>query len=338
MRKLASIQKIESIHPIPEADNIEAATVNGWTVVVKKGEFSPNDYCVYCEVDSFLPISPKYEFLRKSSYKKMGDIEGFRLKTVKLRGVISQGLILPTSVLSTTNYVYNDMPCVGDDVTELLGIVKYEPPIPAELAGVVKGPFPSFIPRTDEERIQNLTKEFEELRRESYYVTEKLDGTSATFYYNNGEFGVCSRNWELEEAATNTYWKIANELRLKDRLAELDRNIAIQGEIIGEGIQGNKYKIKGHKFYLFNVYSITHATKVSLPLMHMVRDALELESVPLLTVEFILPKTIAEVLAYAEGKSQLNAQIEREGVVIRSTDSKISFKAISNKFLLKHGD
>lgn len=147
-RKLASIRTITDIRPIENADMIELASVGGWNVVVAKNVgHKVGDWVVYCEIDSFLPIREEFEFLRKSSYKKMGDQEGFRLKTVKLRGQISQGLILPFHILPF-GYTFHE----GQDVSDILGIIKYEPPIPAELAGKVKGVFPSFIPKTDEER------------------------------------------------------------------------------------------------------------------------------------------------------------------------------------------
>jgi RNA ligase (TIGR02306 family) len=148
-RKLASIQVIREILPIEGADAIELAVVNGWKVVVAKNVgHSVGDWVVYCEIDSFLPIREEFEFLRKSSYKKMGDQEGFRLRTIKLRGQLSQGLILPISIFGDFSWTAYE----GMDVTEKLGIVKYEPPIPAELAGKVKGQFPSFLRKTDEER------------------------------------------------------------------------------------------------------------------------------------------------------------------------------------------
>ena len=195
-RKLASIRRITDIQPIPNADAIEVVVVGGWKVVTKKGEFNVGDLCVYCEIDSFLPILPQYEFLRKSSYKKLSTgEEGFRLRTIKLRGQVSQGLVLPLSVLPGGRELFEGM-----DVTEVLSITKYEPPIPASLAGKVKGLFPSFLHKTDEERVQNLANEFGILHlfqpNKTYYVTEKLDGSSATFYFRNGEFGVCSRNLE----------------------------------------------------------------------------------------------------------------------------------------------
>ena len=150
-RKLASVRSISNLSPIEGADKIELATVDGWKVVVAKDVgHKVGDLIIYCEIDSFLPIKEEFEFLRKSSFKKMGDQEGFRLKTIRLRGQISQGLIMPISVLNPPDTNIYVEPFEGLDVTEMLGIVKYEPPIPAELAGKVKGLFPSFIPKTDE--------------------------------------------------------------------------------------------------------------------------------------------------------------------------------------------
>ena len=149
MRKLVTIQEIEDIQPIEGADSIEKAKIKEWWVVVKKGEFIVGDYCIYFEIDSFLPIKPEYEFLlRGSSPKKMlvdgQEKEGIRLKTIRLKGQISQGLALPIATIA------NNLPKeVGTDISEILGVIKYEPPIPANLAGVVKGNFPSFIPKTD---------------------------------------------------------------------------------------------------------------------------------------------------------------------------------------------
>ena len=333
-RKLASIRRISDIQPIEGADMIELAIVDGWKVVVAKDVgHKIGDMVIYCEIDSFLPIREEFEFLRKSSFKKMGDQEGFRLKTIKLRGQVSQGLILPMSVFA----LYPSNPTEGDDVTEALDIVKYEPPIPAELAGKVKGLFPSFIRKTDEERVQNLATEYDGWRLQSqnqFYVTEKLDGSSATFYYNDGVFGVCSRNLELLETEGNTFWKVARELDLENKLQKLNSNICLQGELIGEGIQGNPYKIKGQTVRFFNIYDIDNQDYYGLPNFLITLDVLELESVPVLDRNFQLPESVDELLKYADKKSELNPNFDREGVVIRSLDRKISFKAISNKFLL----
>ena len=336
-RKLATIRKITDIRPIEGADMIELATVGGWSVVVAKDVgHKVGNSVVYCEIDSFLPIKEEFEFLRKSSYKKMGDQEGFRLKTIRLRGQLSQGLILPISVVPITQFASAyDLP-EGLDVTEMLGIVKYEPPIPAELAGKVKGGFPSFLHKTDEERVQNLVKEYDEYKLTSahqFYMTEKLDGSSATYYMNKGEFGVCSRNLELLETEGNTFWKVARELDLENKLRDKG-NICLQGELIGEGIQGNPYKIKGQTVHFFNAFDIDKQARLGINEFLVLLDDMELSSVPILDVAMLLPETITGMLELAEGKSRLNNNTEREGVVVRSLDNTISFKAISNKFLL----
>jgi RNA ligase (TIGR02306 family) len=351
-RKLASIRVINDIQPIEGADMIELAIVDGWKVVVAKNVgHKVGDHVVYCEIDSFLPIREEFEFLRKSSFKRMGDQEGFRLKTIKLRKQVSQGLILPMSIFGDFGWTAYE----GLDVTEKLGIVKYEPPIPAELSGKVKGYFPSFLRKTDEERVQNLTKEYGEYRFQSkhqFYVTEKLDGSSATYYIKDGVFGVCSRNLELAEPEPfvpgmemcddgierpkqeNTFWKVARELDLKNKMESLGMNICFQGELIGEGIQGNPYKIKGHTVKFFNSFDIDAQERISMPKFVELIDNLGLDFVPFLETPFLLPSTVEDLLKYAEDKSRLNPETEREGVVVRSYDNSISFKAISNKFLL----
>jgi RNA ligase (TIGR02306 family) len=314
------------------------AIVDGWKVVVAKNvNHKVGDLVVYCEIDSFLPIKEEFEFLRKGSYKKMVDgTEGFRLRTIKLRGQVSQGLILPISVLyDNRDLSAFDELTVGEDVTSILGIVKYEPPIPAELAGKVKGLFPSFLRKTDEERIQNLSGEIETWKNKTFYITEKLDGSSATFYYKDGEFGVCSRNLELLETEDNTFWKVARQLDLENKMKDFDVNISLQGELIGEGIQGNPYKIKGQTVKFFNLFDIDLQEYHSLSMFEtVVKNRFKLETVPVLERHFQLPKTVEDILKYADGKSELNRTFDREGVVIRSLDRKVSFKAISNKFLL----
>ena len=356
---------------------IELAMINNWQVVVAKDVgHKVGDWVVYCEIDSFLPIKEEFEFLRKSSYKKMGDQEGFRLKTIKLRGQISQGLVMPISVLEGQDEMkigvseqpwgpqlqlgpYDDALVIeeGVDVTERLGIVKYEPPIPAQLAGLVKGYFPSFIRKADEERVQNLTKEYDEWRLTSahqFYATEKLDGSSATFYVRDGEFGVCSRNLELADPGEfvpgmvmcedgverpkqeNTFWKVAREMHIKEKLLSTGRNLCLQGELIGEGIQKNPYRIKGHTVRFYNAFDIDKQERLSIREFQMIVNELGFQTVPILAIPFTLPETVEELLKMADGKSALNELTDREGLVIRSLDTSISFKAISNKFLLKN--
>lgn len=360
-RKLATIRKIKEIRPIEGADAIELAIVDGWQVVVAKNVgHKVGDKVVYCEIDSFLPIREEFEFLRKSSFKKMGDQEGFRLRTIRLRGQISQGLILPYGIIPIAQFATAwDLP-EGMDVSEMLKIVKYDPPIPAQLAGKVKGGFPGFLRKTDEERCQNLSSVYQDWRTNpnlSFYTTEKLDGSSFTCYLRDGQFGVCSRNLELAEPEPfvpglvmcedgierprqeNTFWKVVREMGIREKLEkacqELGRNLCIQGEIIGEGIQGNPYKIKGQTLRLYNIFDIDAQEYFGLPMfLATAEHSLGIPTVPVLEMNFQLPDTIEDLLAYAEEKSTLNQGTEREGVVIRSHDRSISFKAISNKFLL----
>ena len=332
MRKLVTIEKINQVKPIEGADAIEAVRVRDWWVVSKKGEFKVDDKCLYFEIDSFLPVKPEYEFLlRGSSPKKMlvEDVEreGIRLKTIKLRGQISQGLVLPMP-----EGVEQE---IGTDVSELLGVIKWEAPIPAELSGQAKGNFPSFIPKTDEERIQNMSDVLEK-----YYVTEKLDGTSTTYYKKDGVFGVCSRNLELKES-DNTQWKKARELDLANKLPD---NFAIQCELVGEGIQKNPLKIKGQELYCFNAYNIQWGRYLDFKDFIGLCESIGVKTVPILDDNFSLPSSVSELLEYAEGKSALNLESEREGVVIRPKkettykQERLSFKAISNKYLLKTGE
>ena len=348
-RKLATIRKIKEINPIEGADAIELAVVDGWQVVVAKNVgHQVGDLVVYCEIDSFLPIEPEFEFLRKSSYKKMGDQEGFRLKTIKLRGQISQGLILPYSVIPIAQFsTAADLP-EGMDVSEMLGIVKYEPPIPAQLAGRVKGTFPSFLRKTDEERIQNLEKEYTEWTLSSkhqFYATEKLDGSSFTCYIKNGEFGVCSRNMDLLETEDNTFWAVARKLDLENKLRSFGKNICFQGEMVGSGIQGNHYNMKDQTVFFYNIFLIDEREYVGYDEFRNMLFDLDLACVPVLSYPFNFPAdseaafpTVSALLRSAEGKSVLNDKVEREGLVIRSMDRTISFKVISNKFLLGSKD
>lgn len=340
MRKLASIRKIRNIEPIEGADRIEVATVDGWKIVVNKGLHEIGDLIIYCEIDSFLPIREEFEFLRKTSFKKMADgSEGFRLKTIRMRGTYSQGLVLQYSVLPKGDFK------VGEDVTEILKIRKYEAPIPPSLEGEVKGMFPSFIRKTDEERIQNYAEEYDEFRKHSFFVSEKLDGTSCTMYYNaklaediDDLFGVCSRNLNLKETEKSTQWKLARKLDIETNMKKLGRNLAIQGEIIGEGIQKNLYKILGQQFRVFNIFDIDNHRYLPKDEMLQIIKSFGLETVPTVYKNIDLPETIEDILKMAEGNSLLNRKLSREGLVwvSNNTEQRISFKTISNKFLLKH--
>ena len=318
MRKLATVRKIDAIYSIPGADRIEQIIIGGWSLVSQKGLHEVGKHVVYCEPDSVLPVKEEYDFLKNYYINKHG-FEGYRLKTIKLRGTISAGVILELGDLPKEE---------GLDVTEALGIVKYEPPIPAELAGQIKGNFPSFLVKTDEERIANFShKDLEEIHGKELSITEKLDGTSMTVF-KHGEFGVCSRNWRLEES-DNTMWKLAREIEHK-----IPEGICVQGELIGPGIQGNYYNLKEPKFLTFTTYDIVNAKRVS-------TDLVDIPKVPYLgTITFEFTNkvdTITNLVNMADGRSVIS-DVNREGLVFRNLEANVSFKSISNKFLMKQKD
>jgi RNA ligase (TIGR02306 family) len=332
MRKLATIRQVAAITAIPNADAIECVTVDGWRVVSKRGEFALGDLCVYFEIDSVLPERQEFEFLRKSSYVKNEKFQGFRLKTIRLRGQISQGLVLPMLPELTTSQL-------GDDVTELLGVIKWEPSIPAQLSGVAVGRFPSFIPHTDQERIQNLTAELAAWgqTQSQWEITEKLDGTSMTVFYNQDHVGVCGRNWELSGEGGNSLWAMARKLDLPAKLTALGRNIALQGELIGQGIQGNHYQLVQPEFRLFDVWDIDAQQYLNSYDRELLCRDLGVLHCPILSQGVSLDSsiTVDQLLARAEGGSNLNPARTREGLVYKCiNDPSVSFKAISNQFLL----
>jgi len=330
---MAKVVKIDAINPIPGADAIEVATVGGWKVVVKNGEFTQGDLAIYCEIDSWIPYELASFLSKGQEPREYNGVKGERLRTVKLRNQISQGLLLSTNVLGSTFEI-------GADVSEQLGIQKWEATIPVQLAGEVQGVFPSMVPRTDQERIQNLTENLANLQSLEYEITEKLDGTSCTFYKDlDGELHVCSRNFDLKESATNTYWKMVTQLDLHNRMSQLSPGIAIQGEIIGEGIQSNLYKIAGQRFFVFDIYNVNKGRYESPEDRTKICQELGLDQVPVMSQTSIAGLSIEDILMFAEGKSVLNKQTEREGLVFKcKNDPNIHFKAISNRFLIKNGD
>lgn len=350
-RKLATIERIIDLNPIEGADSIERATVRGWNVVVKKGEFKKGDLCIYLEIDSLVPERQEFEFLRP---------RGFRIRTVKLRGQVSQGIIFPTNILPMSvswlespdgliveiDKEIGFIDAIGADVTDVLGVTKYESPIPAQLAGEVKGMFPSHSIKTDEERIQNLIDKYESYKKESWVATEKLDGTSATYSIFNGVFGASSRNLELKENESNSYWKFAREVSLEEKMRKFMSDngleaLTLQGELIGEGIQKNKYKLKGQTVRFFRAFDPVKYQFIPYERFIAMMSEMGLETVPILSLDFKLPETYEEAIAMADGQSAL-CETAREGIVfvaknpLYDDNGRLSFKIISNKFLLKH--
>jgi RNA ligase (TIGR02306 family) len=332
MRKMATVRKIHAVDPIPGADAIECATVGGWKVVIRKGEFRAGDLAVYCEIDSWIPteIAP---FLTKGSEpREFEGVKGERLRSVRLRGQLSQGLLLSLdAVLPFTNSFVE-----GSDVSEVLNIRKWEMPIPAQLAGEVKGPFPSQIPKTDQERCQNLVDEIRSTIADEtvFEVTEKLEGSSMTCYLIDGEFGVCSRNLDLKRNENNSFWAAAITQDIEAKMREMVGDFAVQGELVGPGIQGNIYGLKAVDFYVFDVYSVASGAYLTPPDRRQLISRMGLKSVPVIYERYMNEHLVDGLLKMAEGKSVLNPSAEREGLVFKAVEGRFSFKAISNRYLL----
>jgi len=330
-RILASFQIITKLTPIPGADRIETARILGWDVVVRKSEFVVGEMCVYFEIDSVLPLKPWSEFL----YNENEPDAPIRLRTVRLRKQISQGLAVPPRFINKLSDVDK---VVGADLSEILGVKKYIPVIPACLECDVIGGFPSFIIKTDEERIQNLPNFVTEFAGKPFYIAEKLDGSSCTIYRRDGVFGVCSHNWDLCENDKNAFWRIAKELDIEAKIIDKygDRNIAVQGELVGPSIQKNRLKLDKLKLFVFSVFDIDKFCKV--PYDEFVETCIELklETVPILTSSWALTGSMDDLVSMGNGASAL-ANVPREGIVCRCrNNSHISFKVLSNDYLLKN--
>ena len=369
MRHLATIERIADIRPIPNADKIEVAVIKGWECIVNKSDgFKVGDLVVYIEIDSVLPDRPEFEFMRK--YK-------FRVKTIKLRGQVSQGLVLPLDILDKVHYLGVYEKKEGEDVTESLGIKKYDPEAAHEKMWWVKlgqqnkvvfpwwlkpfkrfklirnwwirrnatiTDFPDFIKKTDEERIQNMPILFDTLKKHGTVltVTEKLDGTSATYFLRDGKFGVCSRNKQLLKEDDSPYWHVARNYHIEDFLRGLrysfgnkPKSLVIQGEIIGNGIQGNKYRRSDLALYAFNF--IIDGRRVDYKDMCEYLECSAISPVPDLGFIIIHPDwEIKDIVECSKGVSKFrNGTEPREGIVCRNELEHTSFKVINPDFLLK---
>lgn len=336
MRKLASLQSIKHIRPIEGADNIEVVGVLGWECVSKKGEFKEGDACIYFEIDSLLPPEERYEFLRRSSYR--ADIDRFRLKTVRLRGQVSQGLALPVSLFPEARGME-----VGSDLTEILKVEKWEPPIPAQIQGDARS-FSWPISKTDEPRVQQDDEMhfLECLSGRPYYISLKLDGTSCTFIVDprDGEYHVCGRNFSYKRASGHSFWQVSDKYAIEEGLRSLGGRYALQGEVIGPGIQKNRMGLKSVDFYAFNVVDVESGNKLHLNEALNVAETLGVKFVPILETGDRFSYSQEDLLEMAKGRyrdhfSEAKESEEREGIVVRSLCGLVSFKAINNEFLLR---
>ena len=360
MRKLASIKQVGQLFPIEGRDKIELAMIDGWSVIVKKDEFKTGDQCVYIEIDSVLPEKEEFELLRSKS---------FRIKTMKMAGVVSQGICFPISILPNGNYK------LEQDVTDVIGVHQYEKTMDSDAAPKdkkatfakypkwlmkinpfrnwlyrrdhreAKG-FPSFISKTDETRIQNVPWMLQ--NKEPFVATEKIDGQSGTFalvkkrkwFKDTYEYIVCSRNLRLWQKGTQSYWSVSDrygiESILRRMMTRLDVEwIAIQGECVAPNVQGNKYKVEKPDLYVFNL--ILPSGRVGSLEAKRIVEEYGLKFVPIIEATATLPDTVQEILEYAHGQSAIGDTL-REGIVFRSQDGKQSFKAVDPLFLIKYDE
>jgi RNA ligase (TIGR02306 family) len=367
-RKLATFRIVNDVSPIEGADQIEVVTVDSWKVVVRKNEVTVGSTVIYFEIDSWIPTTLAPFLTRNGVPKKFNEVEGEKLRTIKLRGQISQGLIMNIAdvikvipdfeaKVKEIDGIENGEYIEGTVVTDILGIMKWE--LPSCMGSFrTKGNFPSFIPKTDQERVQNLTKKFADIKTVSWEVTEKYDGSSLTVYYSKHgddvKEGVCSRNLDLqmeaEEGVINTYWEIAIREKLLDKLREANAltglNLALQGEMVGIKIGPNIYKLTSRDFWLFDIYDIDAGRYYTPTERQAFAKKYDIKHVPVLFNDYTFPgdMSIADLLKFAEGKSVLNPKTEREGLVFKRVDPNHgacivdSFKAISNNYLMKIGD
>lgn len=328
-RKLVSIQRIERLDPIVGADRIVKARVMGWDVVVKKGEFEVGDACVFFEIDSVLPADqPWAEFLRP---------RGFRVKTARLRGVLSQGLALPVTILPP-----DVAPSSTDDLRGPLGVTKHEVALPdsRELAG----PFPGAVPKTDEIRLQSALGVLDELRGQPFYIATKCDGASATYYRDlDGSFLACSRNWAVAPGP-NHVWRVAEQHRLAEVIPP---GFAVQGELCGPGLQGNRLGLDALTLFVFTIHDVRAGQRLGVDALRGFCDERGLRTVPIEEVVTgdaarAYPHTLEHWLERARGRYPGTTR-HKEGVVVRplvdtlspTLGHALSFKVINNDFLLE---
>ncbi|ATI16059.1 putative RNA ligase [Pseudomonas phage vB_PaeS_B8] len=370
-RVLARVVRIDDVKTHPNADSLDLALVGGWQCVIKRGEYQAGDLAIYIEVDSMVPVdNPIFEFLRGRNMVEQGGKEYSRIKTMKLRKELSQGLIVPVHAAGSPE------PKVDEDVTDRMGILKYvKPSEQAAINGGNKGSrtgtsklgFPNFIPKTDQARVQNIQMAYDQAHQkgEKFEVTFKLDGSSLTIWHKDGEVGVASRNvgFRLEDekigfftAIKNFFkgrgWKrvikkdsnhftaMAEELNLGERLRYFGLNIALQGELVAPNIQGNFEGVDKPEYYVYDIYNISDS-RYCLPAERLaILNTLNqlggetVKHVPVYMWDVGVPEDMQLVIKMASGESALNGKY-REGLVFKSMSRDFSFKVISNEYLLK---
>lgn len=357
---LVTIEKIIDIQSIPNAHSIELAFVKGWQCIVKKDSFKIGDLSVYFSIDSIPDFNdPNTAFMKSKK----------RVRTMKMVGVLSQGLLGPLTWLSDRGYDVNKYK-EDDDITKEMGATKYISPeeeylyrekpeagdevLKREYDDHICYNFPRFVPKTDETRIQKCPDYLRQIKNRPLVITRKEDGTSCTYVFNEGEFNICSRNFMLKfkEGQTKSknvkhYYDMSIKHDLKNKMTELNRNLAIQGEIVGTNINGNRLKMDHLEYRVFNIFDIDRQKYLTFDDLSRICETLGLQTVPLLfkgsynemcqffNVEEMKVKTLldyTDTLEYSKGNPA-------EGIVIKTDDyrHRISFKTISNNYLLKYG-
>jgi RNA ligase (TIGR02306 family) len=369
-RPLAVVVKILELLPIPNADAIEVAKVLGWQVIVKKGEFVVGDLGIYFCIDSVLPKDNLH----------FAFLEGKPLKTRKMRNTLSQGLLAPLSWASETLENIANLK-EGDDLTKSLGITKYISPEESSLYknDGTRGPFPSIVSKTDEERVQNAKKKLFDFANKPVIITQKYDGTSTTFIMQNEKFTICGRNHALlvENGESFPYFEIAKRYNLENsmkqlssdetfvssylsRLTSIDEseniqkqpqalklNIAIQGEIIGQRkdgrykINSNRHKLSDMDFYVFNIFDIDKQYYMKWEEVCEITTILGLKTVPVIYSGIMKEELLnSDALITMATEQKYEGGHICEGIVIKTNEGfgfpRLSFKAISNEYLLKY--
>lgn len=322
---LVYIGKIISLEPIEGADLIVSASVvcgkgGKWRGVVRKSDFVVGSFCTVFLPDSLLDKD-------KHSYLPYMEKTKWRVRMCRFKGAPSEVLITKCDA-----HTYNDSTeqlwDIGLDVTSDLEVKKYHKPVPANLQGKAKGEFPGFIPKTDEPNYQNSVGQeyIELLEGKPYYIAEKADGSSTTAFKYKGQFGLCSRNWELERDEKNGYWEVAIRYNLEEKLPE---GIALQWETCGPKIQSNPMGLNKVDGFAFSAYNISKSEYLDM------RDFINLcEEIgfPTVKIESIgNPFKKSKVATLGEGKYSNGNQ--REGVVVRSQQNLLGHKPISFKVI-----
>ena len=342
-RRMCRVVEVGDIVPIAKADAIEAAKIGGWSAVVKKGVHAKGSRAVYFEIDTFLPEgNPAWQFLVDAHPSEHQGQRGHALRTVRLRGQISQGLLLSFAELGLDE---SEALAPGFDPAERFGARKYEEPLPPDLEKVARGMLPTAVPRTKQDRIQNLESEFAqwqgsgELGSATWEVTEKLEGASCTFAWLDGELHACSHRVDYLRSDSNEFWRSAKDLGIEEKCrAEFGaRSFALQGELVGPGMEGNVYGLAERRFLVYEAVDLDQGRKLLPSERRGLCDRLGIPHVPVIATGLALSpsQSMAQLLAAADGESAFAPGHRREGEVYKcEQDAELSFKAISNEYLV----